>query len=269
VESSGDATEADAATLFAAIKSQTSTNDRSSLIAVRDAVRRAFGEYTYLEIGSHLGGTLQPHVLDEACVHLWSIDSRPDAQPDERGADWVYPDNSTARMTALLATLDPTVVDRLHTFDADASSIDPRSIDPAPRLLFVDGEHTDSAVRSDAEFCRRVAHPDGAVIVFHDAQIVYGGLQETFTAWREHGLEFHAYVLPDCVMVLELGIAIHTDSAIQPLLVDNHVGYLASLSANDVYRTMARRFPAKQYWRVVAGVCRRLGRPNPLDRLVG
>lgn len=266
VASPGDATEADAASLFAAIESQTSTNDRTSLVAVRDAVRRAVGEYAYLEIGSHLGGTLQPYVLDEACVQLWSIDARPDAQPDERGATWAYPDNSTARMTALLAALDPTVADRLRTFDADASSLDPHTIDPAPRLLFVDGEHTDSAVRSDAEFCRRVAHPDGAVLVFHDAHIVYNGLQDMFDAWRDQGLDFLAYVLADCVMVVELGLAIHDDQAIRSLLLDNHVGYLASLSMNDEYRTIARRFPAKQYWRVVTGLCQRLGRRNPLDR---
>lgn len=262
----GERTQDDAADLFAAIDSQTSPNDRASLVAVRDAVREATGRYGYLEIGSHLGGTLQPYVLDTACTHLWSIDARPPAQPDERGTEWAYPDNSTERMVAALTALDPTVGDRLVTVDADASMIDPRSIDPAPRLLFVDGEHTDPAVRSDAEFCRRAGASDGAVIVFHDAHIVYGGLRDTLASWRAAGVAFSAYPLPDCLVVVELGLAIHDDSAIRPLLVDGHVAYLGSLAMNDRFRTIATRFPAKQYWRVVSSLCRRLGRPDPLER---
>jgi len=34
----------------------------ASLLAVQRAVARKHGEYTYLEIGSHLGGSLQPHL---------------------------------------------------------------------------------------------------------------------------------------------------------------------------------------------------------------
>ena len=259
-----DEGESRSAAIFAAIDSETSAEDRNSLIAVRDAIRRSLGEYTYLEIGSHLGGTLQAYVLDEACVRLWSIDKRSAVQPDERGTDWADPDNSTARMMALLSALDPTVVARLQTFDCDASRVDHKLISPAPRLLFVDGEHTDAGVRSDAEFCLKAAHRDGAVIMFHDAHIVYRGLQQTFENWRKKGLAFHAYVLPDCLMVVELGLALHDDPAIRPLLLDNHVGYLASLSMNDVYRDIAVRFPARQYWRVVSGVAKRFRRPDPL-----
>lgn len=57
-------------------------------------------------------------------------------------------------------------------------------------------------------------------------------------------------------------IMFHDDPAIRPLLLDIHVGYLASLSMNDGYRSIARRFPAKQYWRAVSSVNRR----RPLGR---
>lgn len=254
----------DVSAIFAAIDSQTSPNDRATLVAVRDAVRRHLGSYAYLEIGSHLGGTLQAFVQDAACTHLYSIDSRPAAQPDERGGAWGYPNNTTDRMRALLTAIDPMVGERLLTLDADASTIDPAVIYPRPHLLFVDGEHTDVAVCSDAEFCRSVAHPDGAVIVFHDAQIVYRGLERLLSKWRADGVAFHAYPLPDCVMVVELGLSIHDDVAVWPLLLDSHVGYLASLRMNDSYRTMARTFPAKQYWRARQALARRLGRPDPL-----
>lgn len=254
----------DAAALFAAIESQTSVRDRESVVAVRDAVHRAVGNYAYLEIGSHLGGTLQAFVADPACTHLWSIDPRPPMQPDERGTAWAYPDNSTARMIGLLTALDSSVGERLHTFDSDASAVPLASLDPRPRLLFVDGEHTDAAVASDAEFCRAAAHPDGAIVMFHDAQIVYRGLQRTLAAWRAHGVGFRAYALADCVLVVELGLPIHHDPAIAELLADNHVAYLTSLSMNDGYREIARRFPARQYWRVRRGLARRMGRPSPL-----
>lgn len=240
--------ESDPAVAFAAIESQTSENDRRSLIAVRNSVRRAVGNYTYLEIGSHLGGSLQPFVLDPACTLMWSIDKRPADQADERGPRFSYAKNSTSRMVALLSTLDPAIDNRLRCIDSDAADIPPSSIQPAPQLLFVDAEHTDRAVYSDAEFCRRVMDPRGSVLVFHDAEIVYLGLGQLFHDWELAGVPFTAYHLPDYLMVVEFGLVIHDDDEIRPLLFNNHVGYLASLSANDVFRYIAHRFPARQYW---------------------
>ncbi|MCE9622179.1 MAG: class I SAM-dependent methyltransferase [Actinomycetia bacterium] len=240
--------ESDADVTFAAIESQTTMNDRRSLIAVRNSVRRAVGEYTYLEIGSHLGGSLQPFVLDPSCKLMWSIDKRPAVMPDARGSRFEYADNSTARMVALLTALDPAIGDRLRWIDSDAADIPASTINPAPKLMFVDGEHTDRAVYSDGEFCRRVMDPAGSVLVFHDAQIVYLGLRQLFLDWEAAGVPFTAYHLPDVLMVVEFGLAIHDDAEIRPLLLNNHVGYLTSLFVNDVYRHVANRFPAKQYW---------------------
>jgi hypothetical protein len=50
--------------LFDAIPSQTSADTRRSLLAVHRATARRHGEIAYLEIGSHLGGSLQPYLLD-------------------------------------------------------------------------------------------------------------------------------------------------------------------------------------------------------------
>ena len=50
--------------LFDAIPSQSSAWDRRSLLACQAAIRQRIGRYVYLEIGSHLGGSLQTHVLD-------------------------------------------------------------------------------------------------------------------------------------------------------------------------------------------------------------
>jgi hypothetical protein len=63
--------------LFAAISSQTSSNDKRSLLAVQKAVCAINDGYTYLEIGSYIGGSIQPHLLDDRCQQIFSIDKRP------------------------------------------------------------------------------------------------------------------------------------------------------------------------------------------------
>ena len=63
--------------VFDLVPSQTSDAEKRSLLAVQRAVARRFGAYNYLEIGSHLGGSLQPHVRDPRCAHIDSIDLRP------------------------------------------------------------------------------------------------------------------------------------------------------------------------------------------------
>jgi hypothetical protein len=63
---------------------QSEPDDRKALLAIHDAVARR-GPFTYLEIGSYLGGSLQAVVADPRCKHIISIDPRPEAPPDERG----------------------------------------------------------------------------------------------------------------------------------------------------------------------------------------
>ena len=84
--------------LFDQIESQTSALDRRSLLACQLAIRSLKGSYVYLEIGSYLGGSLVPHLLDERCEHIFSIDKRQRRPPDARGCPYEYADNSTSRM---------------------------------------------------------------------------------------------------------------------------------------------------------------------------
>ena len=62
--------------LFNKIHSSTTAGDKRSLLAVQNAIRALKRPYTYLEIGSHLGGTIQPHLLDPRCSKIYSIDKR-------------------------------------------------------------------------------------------------------------------------------------------------------------------------------------------------
>ena len=83
-----------------ALESQTTVNDRISLLRLQRFVRHQAGSYRYLETGSHLGGSLLPHLADPRCAKVVSIDPRPASQPDERGTIFRYDDNSTERMIA-------------------------------------------------------------------------------------------------------------------------------------------------------------------------
>src|SRR4051812_19378672 len=99
--------------LFEKISSQSSENDKQSLLACQLAVRDLERNYKYLEIGSYLGGSIQPHLLDERCGRIYSIDKRPLVQPDERGVDYTYLNNSTERMLENLKRVAPEQVSKV------------------------------------------------------------------------------------------------------------------------------------------------------------
>src|SRR5262249_59221053 len=132
------------------IESQTSIEDRRSLLAIQNAVRSWKRDYVYLECGSHLGGSLLPPLLDPHCSRVYSVDKRPLAQPDERGVKWEYADNSSQRMIAnLLRFVGANCLQKLQVFDVDAGELAAGQIQEKPDLVLIDAEHTNSAVFSD------------------------------------------------------------------------------------------------------------------------
>ena len=142
--------------LLDAIESQTSAADRRSLLALHGTMLTMLGTFRYLEIGSHLGGSLQALVAEPGCTHITSIDPRPLVQPDERpeiGYRWEYADNSTERMLALLGAVPGADVGKITTIELSTEDIDPGSLPHQPDLCFIDGEHTNRAALRDAEFC--------------------------------------------------------------------------------------------------------------------
>ena len=227
--------------LFEKIHSQTTDNDKRSLLAVQKAVRELVESYSYLEIGSYIGGSLQPHLLDERCSLIYSIDKRPVVAADERGVSQVYLQNTTEKMLENLRSVSGPAVSKVKTFDRDASEIDPLAFGERPQLCFIDGEHTDEATWNDYRFCRRVIAENGA-IVFHDAMIIYNCLSEMIDSLKAEAVPFRAYNIPDVVFVLELGdFPLHRTAVIADLLANNHVGYLRSLKFTDQYRRFANR----------------------------
>jgi hypothetical protein len=229
--------------LFEKINSQSTDHDKQSMLALQNAVRELRPGYKYLEIGSYLGGSIQPHLLDDKCAHIYSLDKRPLEQPDERGIDYKYLNNSTERMLEKLRAVAPEKMEKLTTIDGDSGSIDPALISEKIDLCFIDGEHTDRAVMSDFKFCLKVLADDGC-IAFHDSQITYNGIADCLEYLTQNDIAFRAYVLPHIVFVVELGdFPLHENAGIRERLLNNHEAYLFSLQNNDRFRKFSNKLP--------------------------
>jgi predicted O-methyltransferase YrrM len=228
--------------LFEKITSQSTDHDKKSFLAVQLAVRNLRPGYKYLEIGSYLGGSIQPHLLDDRCANIYSIDKRPVQQPDARGFEYRYLNNSTERMLEQLRGVASDKLDKLTTIDGDTRSISPSSVPDKIDLCFIDGEHTDEAVLADFKFCLEVLNENGC-IAFHDAQITYNGLANCVAYLEKSGSRFNAYSLPNAVFVIEVGdFPIHKEPAMFDRLLNNHQSYLYALKENDQYRRFANKY---------------------------
>jgi Methyltransferase domain len=159
---------------FRWIESQTTDSDRQALLSIREAVCAIEPNYRYLEVGSHLGGSLQPHVIDPRCTNIFSIDPRPLEQPDERWThNHKYEGNSTGQMLALLSKIPAANTSKIQTFETSSWEMSPASVPLPIDFAFIDGEHTDSAVFKDFIAVRRFLSPT-AILAFHDCFVTPG-----------------------------------------------------------------------------------------------
>jgi hypothetical protein len=247
--------------LFEKIESQSTDNDKRSLLACQLATRELFPDYNYLEIGSYLGGSIQPHLLDEKCAQIYSIDKRPEKQPDERGANYTYLNNSTARMMEKLAEVASQNLNKIKTIDGDTRTLKTEQIEEKMQLCFIDGEHTDEAAFADFKFCLGTLAENGAV-VFHDAAVTYNGLDQCIKYLKDKQIKFRAYNLPDIVFVIEISdFPLHKNPVVMEMLLNNHTGYLYSLQANDLFR----RFFNKPIFKAYRAIMRIGKRTNTFD----
>jgi hypothetical protein len=238
--------------LFEKIVSQLEDNDKRSLLACQLAVREMRTGYSYLEIGSYMGGSIQPHLMDDKCGKIISIDKRPESQPDERGARYTYRNNSTQRMLDGLSEIAGEKIDKITTIDGDTRELSPNVVAEKVDVCFIDGEHTDGAAVSDFRFCLDAVKPDAAIL-FHDAPTVYNGIAECIAMLKSRNIPFRAYSLPAIVFVIELGdFPMHKEPAIAELLTNNHESYIYSLQYNDYYRQFANKAPFRFYRNIVS-----------------
>ncbi len=185
------------------INCQIHNDDKRTLLTVQNAIRNQVEAYTYLEIGSHMGGSIQPHLIDPKCECIYSIDLRPASQPDDREKAYIayYENNSTARMLDLLSNIDKASVVKIKCFDSDASNVNIMEIEKKPQIVFIDGEHTKRAVISDFNFCMQVI-ADNGVILFHDAGIVYPGIQAIMRSLKKNGKKFVPALLDGFIFMI-------------------------------------------------------------------
>ena len=232
--------------LFNKIESQTTDDDRRSLLAVQRVVRQR-GDYVFLEIGSHLGGTLQPYLLDRRCTKIYSIDPRPLIVDDERGEQQKYFDNTTERMMRLLGEIDTGQIAKIATIDAAASDIEPSSMDPKPDLCFIDGEHTNAAVLNDFEFCFKVLAPNGAII-FHDSNLVYRGIRTILASLRASGVDHTPMKLGGTVFAIAFGNStVASDPYLRSISTSVRYHFLRSAVRLQISRFKIKRKAAKRY----------------------
>ena len=236
--------------LFEKIESQSTDDDKRSLLACQLAARELRHSYSYLEIGSYLGGSIQPYLLDPRCERIFSIDKRPEIQPDARGLDYTYLNNSTARMLENLSGVAST--DKITTMDGSTRDLNVSRVDAKVDICFIDGEHTDTAVLSDFKFCVDALAESGAIL-FHDASVTYNGIEHCLRHLDREGVDYRAYSLPNIVFVIEIGdFPMHRNPAILDRLTNNHASYLFSLQSNDYYRQFANKAPFRLYRRALA-----------------
>jgi len=213
------------------IESQTTLDDRRSFLAVHDAVGSLKDGYVYLECGSHIGGSLLPHILDPRCRLAYSVDKRPAVQSDARGCVFQYPDNRTQRMVDNLAVHAPAEsMRKLVTFDLDAGELTAAHITEQPDLVLIDAEHTVCAVFRDflnlSRLCGR-----STVYIFHDANLIYEALQNIEIFLQHTGVAFDSYILRDSVFVLATNEARGTVRAVGEKLGGNKEIYARAVKA--------------------------------------
>jgi hypothetical protein len=142
------------------IESQSSQADKVSFLRLQAAVSETLSQYAYLEIGSYMGGTLLPYLLDPNCQRAISIDLRPESQKDERGRRFYYAANAEAEMLASLKeAAGDLALTKLSTFNCDIKDVDPKAL-PTVHIALVDGEHTNTACFSDADYLLNVVNSD-------------------------------------------------------------------------------------------------------------
>jgi len=170
------------------IPTQLSVGDIAVLNSIRNVVSQ-LGPYVYMEIGSYLGGSLYPHLRDSNCVSAISVDTRLTTPiQDERDIDYSYSQSTQDMLDLLHANNIPT--DKLMTVDGTIMSVPVSPVD----LIFIDGEHTNTAVFRDAVAALRF---NPGCIVFHDDWIVYSGIQEFMDLLEQDGHTADVYKFPN------------------------------------------------------------------------
>ena len=75
---------------FFPIPSQTSQEDKIVILKINNLISSKIKNFIYIEIGSYLGGSLTPFLINNNCKKVISIDHRNQILDDERNENWSY-----------------------------------------------------------------------------------------------------------------------------------------------------------------------------------
>lgn len=203
------------------VESQTSNADKASFLRIQRLVRSQTAGYAYIEVGSHIGGTLAPHLADPQCYSAISIDPRPSQQDDARGRFFAYDNNSTSRMIEILSAAIPEIcLAKLVTFDLDAAQVRHADLPARADLLLIDAEHTTTAAFSDSmSLLPGLGHD--AIVSYHDANLVADAIQNLERFLVCTGVAFTTVFLRDNVCAIALrGMAEHVARELRPHALD-------------------------------------------------
>ena len=183
-----------------------SQSDKAVYLELQNILGSLHPGYCYLEVGSERGGSIIAPLSDSRCGALISVDPRPEIQPDERGVSFRFPENTTAKMLDTLAAagISQRALGRLRTFDTDIADLPFWPVSTKAHLAFIDAEHTNQAVFRDWLNVSRFIEWD-SIVAFHDANLVFDGLENIQAMLRHQAACFSAYYLPDNMFVLALG----------------------------------------------------------------
>ena len=201
--------------LFAGVSTTTTTIDRAALNTIQSLARKS-GDYTYLEIGTHLGGTLQTHCADPRCRKIYAVDKRPDEVADIRGKRLAYQNNTSANMLSGLRAAFGDAIKKIEVFDDDIRDVPTECFSTPPDLCFIDGEHTIEAVVRDFTRCQAIASPD-AIIAFHDSQLLRTAIVKCRGRLQDNGTPHRAMKLTGSVHAILLGDATRHEPALRRL----------------------------------------------------
>jgi hypothetical protein len=177
-------------------------NDQASLLALRQIVQ-AEEPCIYLEVGSELGRSLLPALLDPRCVEVHSVDLRPVSTPDERGRSWEYGVSTEQMRHSLAAAATPAQMAKLKTYDTDTGTFAECFEVPA-NLVFLDAEHTVAAAFQDFLNLQRML-PENCIFAGHDSNLVFDALTNIEAMLHQFNVLFHLAYLSDVVFAFAFG----------------------------------------------------------------
>ena len=150
------------------ISSQTSDTDKLILLKIIIFLKRIKKKFNYLEIGSFLGGSLTPFLMETSCKSIVSVDKRNQKQDDERNEEWSYKNIYEKDMINGLKKHGLNT-SKLKTFNGDIKNF---KTNKKFDLSFIDGIHTDTNTFSDFLNVLNLSTRD-SIVLFHDSSIIF------------------------------------------------------------------------------------------------